>query len=185
LEERGRWLLAKAARHAVRTDPIAVRSLRQLFDSAIGAADPTALVADMLLFANRGLDRYLDNRGALLPDDELAAARSWQSRPMRLVSFDLDGPTGAADAVDLRSGERLPLAGEDELSALLAGELPSAGQAVLARPLPVGERWLLSPAGVPVPDTSVARALELVAGDVGPLQLLQLLVDLQVDAMSR
>jgi hypothetical protein len=176
LLERSRWLLSKAARHAARTDPLAVRSLRQLFDSAIGGGDPTALVADMLLFVHHGLDRYLDTRGALLPSDELATGRSWLDRPLRLLSIGAGQPGGEREAIDERSGEGLFLAG--------AVALPTDAGAVLARPLPVAEQWLLGPAIVPVPDSSRARAQELLAGEVGPLQLLQLLVDLQVDALT-
>jgi hypothetical protein len=177
LVDRCRWLLGKATRHAVRMDPLAVQSLRHLFDASNDDGEAMALVGDMLLFASRGLARYLDARGDLLPADELACARSWLGRPMRLLEVEATAPGGSVEAADLRTGERLTIV--DPAPATTVGE----GEAVLARALPVGELWLLTSALVRVPPTGRDRALDLLENEVRPFKLLELLVDLQVDAM--
>jgi hypothetical protein len=171
---RARWLLRRATRHALRTDPANVQALRNLFETSGG--DPASLATDMLLFPGRGLARYLDNRGALLADDERAAARAWLSQPMRLLEA---GPAtgGAVEARDIAAGEVLVLEEPSLADGLSEGDL------VLARPLPVGEVWLLSGAVVPVPWASRPRVLELLEQEVRPVHLVQLLVELQVDAI--
>ncbi|MPY92602.1 MAG: hypothetical protein GEV08_05880, partial [Acidimicrobiia bacterium] len=177
---RCRWLLSKATRHAVGSDPAAVQGLQQVFDPSI-VGDPTGLVVDALLFAGGGLSRYLDTRGPLLPADELGTARTWPAQPMRLLDVEATAPGGLVEAIDQRSGERLAIAGWADGTDGTEGTAPT-GQAVLARPLPVDDVWLLSGAVVAVPPTARARALELTEGDVRPFQLLQLHVDLQVDS---
>ena len=136
-----------------------------------------ALVADMLLFAVRGLDRYLDGRGALLPADELECGRTWIGRPMRLLEVQGTNadPTGVAvSVVDLSTGERLMIS-----ESPVAGVL-SDGETILARALPVQELSLLSSALIRVPPGSREHALTLVQEEVRPFQLLQLLVDIQM-----
>lgn len=187
LAVRCRWLLGKATRHAFRTDMIAAQSLQQLLDSSGGFAsangapgsstETMALVADMLLFAVRGLDRYLDGRGALLPADELECGRTWIGRPMRLLEVQGTNadPTGVAvSVVDLSTGERLMIS-----ESPVAGVL-SDGETILARALPVQELSLLSSALIRVPPGSREHALTLVQEEVRPFQLLQLLVDIQM-----
>lgn len=175
LVERMRWLLSKAARHAIRSDPFAVQSLRNLFDASSGGAEAAAIVGDMILFGNRGLARYLDGRGALLPADELACATAWLDCPMRLLEV-VSVDDGGLEVVDLADGGALRVVDR------AAAEVPP-GESVLARPLPVGEVSLLSSALLRIPTTGRARALEAVEGELRPFELLQLLVDLQVDAL--
>lgn len=178
LLDRCRWLLSKATRHAVGSDPAAARGLEQLFDPSI-VGDPTGPVVDSLLFAGGGLARYLDARGGLLPADELDTARAWPGQPMRLLRVEAATPGGPVEAVDQRSGQRLHLAGWPDGP----DGAPPLGQTVLARPLPVGEVWLSSGVTLVVPPSAQARAQALSEAEVGPFQLLQLLVDLQVDAV--
>jgi hypothetical protein len=131
----------------------------------------------MLLFANRGLARYLDARGDLLPTDELACARSWVGRPMRLLEIRATAPSGLVEVVDLGTGEPLTISVPS-----VATTVPER-EAFLARALPVEDHWLLTGALVRVPPTSRDRALDLLTDDIRPFQLLELLVDLQVDAI--
>jgi hypothetical protein len=179
LLDRSRWLLVRATRRTARVDALVLQSLRQLFDASGDEFQAMALAADMLLFSNRGLLRYLDSREGLLAEDEMACARSWLGQPLRLLDIGPAGPDGLVEAVDVRTGDRLTIA-EPDLPAL-TGE----GEALLARPLPVDGLWLLTSARVRVPRSSRDRALELVEDDLRPFQLLELLVDLQVDAIRR
>jgi hypothetical protein len=176
LVARCRWLLARAARHAVRTNPSAVESLRQLFDSSFGG-DAPALTGDLLLFPGGGLARYLECRAALLADDERAVVAAWPTAPMRVLAVEGPGPDGTIRAVDLDGGAALLIDDRAAAAGLQAGET------VLTRTLPVGEVQLLTSAVVRIPPASVERARELVREEVRPFSLLALLVDLQVDAI--
>jgi hypothetical protein len=174
---RCRWLLSKATRHAARTDPLAFQSLQQLFGTTNSGNGAMAIVGDMLLFTNDGLTRYLDTRGDLLPHDELECARDWVGEPMRLLEIEATTPTGVVEMADLGSGERLTVPDPSAASAF------GPGATVLARALPVGELWILTGALVQVPPSRRDQTLDMLDTDLRPIQLLELLVDLQVDAI--
>jgi len=183
LVERCRWLLTRAARHAVRTNPSAVESLRQLFDSSFGG-DAAALTGDMLLFPGGGLARYLECRAALLAADERETVASWPSAPMRVLSVEGPGPDGTIRTVDVSADPAGPAGATTVLvddRAAAAGL--QAGETVLTRTLPVGDVHLLTSAVIRIPASSVQRARDLVHEEVRPFSLLALLVDLQVDAI--
>jgi hypothetical protein len=167
------WLLSKATRHAVRSDPLAVDSLQQLFDIS-GGGEAADLTVDMLLFPNGGLGRYLSTRGPLLPADEADCARRWVEQRMRLLEVRSIGEDGTLETVDVAGGEELRI-----VDTSVSGSV-EPGQALLARPLPVDDVWLFTPAVILVPDAARDRALEVLEGDVRPFELLTLLVDLQV-----
>ena len=174
---RSAWLLSRATRHALRADPFTAHSLQQLFENS-GGEQTMALVADMLLFVSPGLTRYLTNRGALLLLDELATARSWLDQPLRLLEIDAKAPGGSMEVIDQRSGERLTI-----LDGSAAAPLDEH-ETFLARVLPVDDENILSHALLEVPTGGRARALTMLEGDVGPIQLLELLIELQVDAIG-
>ena len=178
LPERCHWLLAKATRHAVRLHSLGVDPLRRFFATSSDEAQATALAEDMLLFTSGGLARYLASRGPFLPDDELACAQAWPGRPMRLLEVGATAAGGQTEAVDLKTGDRLTVV-DPSLTAALA-----AGDAVLARPLPVEEQWLLGRAVIPVPPAARDGALRMVEHEVRPINLIELLVDLQVEAIK-
>ena len=160
-------------------DPVAVQSLRQLFEESTGGADAVALAGDMLLFASGGLNRYVATRGPLLATDELAAAQTWLGRPLRLLEVAPPDSAGSVTAVDLGSGERLPIAGPFDPTTIAPGD------AILTRALPVGDAWLLTAALLRIPPAGREAALALLAGgEVRPFQLLELQIDLQVEAMK-
>jgi hypothetical protein len=153
-----------------------VESMRRFF--AVGEDDQqaTGLAEDMLLFGRGGLGRYLTARGPLLPEDELAIARGWPDRPMRLVELGAARAVDTVDAVDVVTGE--PLAIADPAAGRFA-----AGDTALARLLPVGEQWLLGVVAVPVPASGRDAALRMLEHEVRPIHLVELLVDLQVEAI--
>jgi hypothetical protein len=105
-------------------------------------------------------------------------ARSWLAQPMRLLELGVAGPTGTTPAVDLRSGEHLTVDAPDVDTTVADGD------AVLARVVPAEDVWLLTSAIVRIPPSGRERAIELLNDEVRPFQLLQLLVDLQVDALK-
>lgn len=183
LAMRAAWLLQKATRHTRRLHAQGIEPLRQFFAATNDDQQATALAEDMLLFASGGLERYLDTRGGLLPDDELACARAWVGRPMRLLELaggaDTAGPDagGVVGLLDVATGERLRFADPAEPARV------APGGAVIARPLPVEDGWLLGVATIPVPDSGRAAALRMLEGEVRPVQLVELLVDLQVEAI--
>ncbi len=178
LETRGQWLLTKACRFVLRTDPGSVRSLQQLFGLTEpgGSGDIPPTVWDLVLFP-RGLTRYLETRGPLLPAEELACARTWPDQPLRLLEVTAQG-SDTLDATDLHTGDTLRLVGPS---------LPAAvpvGDAFLGRALPIGEQWLLTDAILPVPQAGRERALTMLEKDVRAFQILELLVDMQVAALK-
>lgn len=173
---RARWLRTRAIRHAMRNDPMTVASLRQLFDVSNGGPDSLAIAVDMLLFPSRGIARYLDARGSLLPADELECARAWVSQPMRLLEVTATDD-GRFDALDARTGEALRI--EEPVAAATV----QVGEAILARPLPAGEGWILSGTLIRVPPTGRERTLAMLEEEVRPFHLLHLMVDFQVEAL--
>ncbi len=179
LGERCRWLLTRATRHAMRTDPLALQSLRHLFEASYGGGDAMALAGDMLLFANKGLARYVAHRGVLLPADEAACAQDWLNQPMRVLRLGAAGADGVLASIDVSTAA--PLAIEDRHAAAALTE----GETILTRALPIGATALLTSAVLRVPESSVERAVELVREEVRPIALLQFLVDLQVDSLRR
>ena len=171
---RCQWLLAKATRHLVRTNPSLAQSIEQLFGMWNGGVPTSVLVADMSLFANGGLAKYLDGRGPLLPTDELSAARSWIDQPLRLLRIESADPDGTYEMSDTRSDERLDVVNIPD------GSMPGNGETVLARALPAGDQWLLSGLVVAIPEPSRENVLTTLESDVGPFQLMKLLTDLQM-----
>ena len=158
--------------------PSASTRLRRFFATSSDEAQATALADDMLLFTSGGLARYLASRGPFLPDDELACAQAWPERPMRLLEVGAAVAGGRTETVDLRTGEQLTVV-DPSLTVPLA-----VGDTVLARPLPVEEQWLLGRAVIPVPPAGRDGALRMVEHEVRPIHLIELLVDLQVEAIK-
>lgn len=190
LEARAEWLLSKASRFILRTDPGSVRSLQQIFGmTGPGASgEIPATVWDLALFP-RGLTRYLDTRGPLLPAEELACARTWPDQPLRLLqvtgsesdgvrSVGGIGGAGGTNGLDLASGDTLRLIG-----AVLPSTM-TVGDTFLGRALPIGDAWLLTEAVLPVPEASRDQALAMLEQDVRAFQILELLVDMQVAALK-
>jgi hypothetical protein len=138
LEARTPWLHAKAVMFlqrppqrpmllGVATASAGVERAEDAPERVIAAAcDGT--VAELCLFEGGLFERFLDQRGALLPDDELALARSWAAsrhRPWEVLA-------GGRVLRDPETGE------ERELDALSAARLPPSGLVLaVAQPGPV------------------------------------------------
>jgi hypothetical protein len=165
--------------------------LHHLFGTSYGGDDLPRLIADQMLFSHDGLATYLEARAPLLPADELACARGWSAQPLRVLEaaveadsvfqVELSPFSVSFDVLDVKTDQRLTVVDSVNFPLL------SGAETVIARPLPVEDRWIMSSAVISVPETSRSQALEVLEGEgqFGPMQLLHLLVDLQVAAIKR
>ncbi|MGI8876789.1 MAG: YecA family protein [Egibacteraceae bacterium] len=114
LGERAGWLLDKAGTYAHR--PMNRRPLLPLLEARAG--DPTdlewvaaamrdPLVQDLALFEEEVFDDFLDDRGVLLPADELELGRAWAGTPRSLYEIVEVHPEEALVLLDLRTGARV------------------------------------------------------------------------------
>jgi hypothetical protein len=149
LAERAGWLLDKAGTYAHR--PMNRRRLLPLLEARAG--DPTdlervaaamrdPLVQDLALFEEELLDDFLDDRGVLLPADELELGRAWAGTPRSLYEIVEVHPEEALVLLDLRTGERVRV---DER---IGTRTMRAGGAILARVLPVADHHVLAAGSV-------------------------------------
>lgn len=119
-------------------------------DAAVG--DP--LVTELVLFEEEALEDFCDERGPLLPADELELARSWVGvRPSVYEVTAVTGGDGALELRDLATGEHVGLtdrAGADQLE---------PGALLFTRLLPVGEERVVAPGVLQVPFTLRDRLL--------------------------
>lgn len=152
LTERVPWLLHKL-RWMVATGTGFATSLELAELVAADPDDPEAVfelavsnpfVHDLGLFEGGWLETFLEERGVLLPADELELARSWVGLPRRLFEVTaLRGERGL-QVTDLRSGDRV------EVRELLGRHQVTVGTSVLARLLPDGDGHQFSLGVVPV-----------------------------------
>jgi hypothetical protein len=153
LADRVPWLLGKAGEFAQRPG-----NRGALADIAVARAggdadDPSwveralgdPLVTDLALFEDGLLEAFCDERGPLLPADELALARDWLGAPLRLHEVEGAAPGRHVVLRDLTTGDRA------EVDDAAASRDLDAGELVLARPLPVEDRRVLSPATLRIP----------------------------------
>lgn len=192
LAERSSWLWQKAVWHLQRDRD---RSGSEMFDTSISllAEDHTAfdvlsvmsspLVADIVLVERGWWDRFVEDRGPLLPPDELAAASGWSRVRRRLwevvepggadgrgpvVLRDADGADrtltvrgwpGGVDPTEVNLG-RIGLGGPHPPGSVVCGRVVPAGDDGLVM---VGTTWAV-PAGAEADMDAV-----LAAGDAAGL----------------
>ncbi|MGI8876450.1 MAG: SEC-C metal-binding domain-containing protein, partial [Egibacteraceae bacterium] len=152
LGERAGWLLDKAGMYAHR--PMNRALLLPVIEARAGdPQDPERLVAamgdplvqDLGLFEEGLLADFLDDRGVLLPADELELGRSWLGTSRGLYEIvDVRRDEGLT-LLDLRSGDRL------DVVERIGTHSARTGEAVLARLLPVAGHHILAAGGVRVP----------------------------------
>ncbi|MEX2621790.1 MAG: SEC-C domain-containing protein [Egibacteraceae bacterium] len=169
LDARVPWLLAKAAQYVQRPPSrhlLAVVALARVggdpddpawVDVAFG--DP--LVTELALFEEEALEDFCDERGPLLPADELALARSWVGvRPSVYEVTAVTAGDGALALRDLATGERVQVTDRAGADALETGTL------LFARLLPAGEQCVIAPGVLQIPFT--LRDLLLALLDTDP-----------------
>lgn len=147
LEDRAAWLYQKARSYALRheaaADDLAVlagEAAQAGADAAAGLGPATiAVVADLTLAELGWFDRFVEGRGPLLPEDELALAGSWTGVGRLLyevVSVAGGQPSGPASLRQRCSGEVVEVIAT-------TGVPPTPGELVCGRVLPVGASHLL------------------------------------------
>jgi tetratricopeptide (TPR) repeat protein len=153
LADRVPWLLAKldefvqrAGRRSLVVEVAVARTDGDFGDGAwVRAALGDELVADLALFEGGVIEQFCDERGPLLPADELELARSWIGRRLRLYEVIATHAGSGAEVKELSSGEHATVNDPAASTQLRRGTL------LLARLLPVGAGWRLSPATMDVP----------------------------------
>jgi hypothetical protein len=162
LPERVDWLYRKAVSFLDHRG-LVVDEDRARYADAVGWDDDEPLLVDALLVEGGWFERFVAERGPLLPDDEALLARSWTLVPRTVYEVMEIGDV--LRLRDLRSGDRLEV--RDELLAGLVHER----QMVSGRAVPdgVGHQFVGDVRGVP-PGTE-SRMLEVLDECDGPALL--------------
>lgn len=172
---RVRWLLAKARQFVTEVAPPEL-----LDDVGFGAADveAEALGIDLLLFDGKWLERFVVERGPLLPEIERDWARRWcGSQVSSVFRIEEAGAGGRVVLEDVAGGARYTVDAPETDGAVV-------GRLVWARLLPVEDRWWTSGVlrlaslaersgllSALAPGTSVADRLEALASEPGPVRI--------------
>jgi tetratricopeptide (TPR) repeat protein len=167
LVDRVPWLLTKAASYCQR--PAQRQAVAEVALARAGGdpEDPAwvqlalhdPMVTDLVLFEGGRLARFCDERGALLPADELELARAWVGAPLGLHDVTAARPGTGITLRNLRTGEVA------EVHERAASTRLETGTMLFARLLPVGRHVQLSPSVLTVPFTLRDRLLALLDGE--------------------
>lgn len=176
LAERAAWLYQKAGGYLAeglwQPQLLEVAHLRSRhWDSpdAIwqGVQDP--LVCDATLFEGGAFAAFLEERGALLPDDERLLAAQWLLAERSVFEVEAVNPGAGFTARDLRTGDRLEVRERSASRALQAGTL------ICARLVPAGDTVQCFGGMEPVALHQRDELLELLDDEPGPEELVALL----------
>lgn len=152
LADRAGWLLDKATTFLTRLPqrpdvlPLIEARTGDLRDQRrLARAIEDGVVTDVALFEGGLLEVFLDDRGALLPDDEERLAMSWVG--IRRSLYEVAGvrPGEGLDLLDLRSGERVAVRER------LGSRQLQVGQAIFARVVPDGQGHQVAGGAVIIP----------------------------------
>ena len=129
-------------------------------DEAVASTLDHMALADLVLFEGDGLVRFVEERGALLPTDELALCREWAKARHRL--WRIGGVAG--DALVLEQTTRR-LARSSRLRLAASPNCSTSAAHILAVVVPVpGEHRQLWGNGILVPASDVEEVVELISG---------------------
>ena len=92
-------------------------------------------VIDVALAEGGGFEAFLNQRGPLLPEDELLLAERWQSIERSLYDVEHVRPGHGVTVRDVRTGDRI------DVQERLASRQLKPGMLVSSRVLPVGDTW--------------------------------------------
>lgn len=174
LDTRLRWLLAKAwafAQRPAQRDVLAAVAIARAGgnpeDQAwVEVAGSDALVADLALFEEGLLERFCDERGPLLPADELELARSWVGlRPSLYEVVRIEADEATVELRDVATGQGIRLTDPGAAADLEPTDL------LFTRLLPIGDRHERGPACLRIPFTLRDRLLGLLDTDPDGLQI--------------
>lgn len=173
LNQRAQWLHGKAVAYAHR--PRVRNTLIALADAVVASPEDPAsadafaaavehpLLVDIALFEEQVFDEFLEVAAPLLPADEVAMGEGWLERPRALyeVVETREAPSEGDDVQlplrDTRSGEVLEIA--------WGGDGFEAGELLLGRVGPAGDRWRAVGSLTGVPLRLRESLLELTAED--------------------
>lgn len=126
-------------------------------ESPVSRASVDYRFAELSLFDEDLLERFLDEREALLPAAEVAIAEGWLEKPLGLFEVTEIRADGGMSLRDVKSGDATLVAGARVVDLVV-------GEVIVARPLPVGEDvWLGGPI-IRVPER-LRPSVEALAGD--------------------
>ena len=164
LPERVPWLLAKAGSFVQRrqgeerADVMALTTARALDpddEDSVEEAFSDPVVTDLALAEMGWFDRFVDERGPLLPADERALADEWRRCGRTVVEVVAARPGSGLTVRDLRSGELV------ELRERRFSRHAADGSAWMLRIVPDGESHQIVGGVVPVRPGTEAAVLEL------------------------
>jgi hypothetical protein len=141
LTDRADWLYAKA--HTFLEDgPWRMLLMDLARARTAGRTDVTVLdalydpfVIDVALAEGGGFDAFLDERGPLLPEDELLLAGQWEMAERSLYDVEQVRPGQGVTVRDVRTGDRV------EVQERLASYQLKPGMLVCSRVLAAGDTW--------------------------------------------
>jgi hypothetical protein len=164
LPERSDWLYAKAVQHVMHsdwdellTDVRVTRARAARDDETMLRLMDDPLVIDSVLVEGGGFAEFLEQRGALLPTDELELLRIWADAERSV--YEIVQVDDTVTVRDLVLDETLTL-----LRDMVGGTL-KPGQVVCARALPVGDGVQFVGALVVVKPDDVDDLIELLDGE--------------------
>ncbi|CAN5183137.1 SEC-C metal-binding domain-containing protein [soil metagenome] len=174
LHDRAGWVLDKAVEmvvlpehDAVLTPIVAALAGREAPDQETTsmAALWDRLVQDLALFEEDLWETFVEQRGVLLPADELELARSWADSRLGLFEVSSTAQHGWLELIDLRDGEPVEVPATPVLAPLAEGTV------VLGRLLPDGRSQQLMGAVEVIPPPLVTELTSLLQAEVDVVTL--------------
>jgi tetratricopeptide (TPR) repeat protein len=172
LAERAAWLYQKAGAYLAegpwRADVLEVAQIRAAHSdhpAATYLATQDPLVCDAVLFEGGAFAAFLDDRGALLPDDERLLAQQWLLAERSVHEIETVSTEHGFTARDLRTGDRVDVRERTASRSLKPGML------ICARLVPAGDTTQCFGGLEPVALHERDELLALLDGEPGPDQL--------------
>lgn len=139
LPDRVGWLCRKAVGYLERVGADARAAVLDVVDARIGEHDDLAavmgdpLVMDLVLTEGGWFDRFLADRGQLLPDDEALLASAWMTVERTVYEVTSTRPGAGMTVRDLRTGDEI------DVRERTFSKVARVGMLLCARAVPDGE----------------------------------------------
>lgn len=169
IEQRAEWLYHKVVVYSLRAPNR--WGLEELFEVALEASGgdatnlPMATLGDLAAFSPGFVGQFIEARGNLLPEDELALAREWVSSQPSLWQVVGVEPGSSIDVFDTRTGEKVTVT---ERTASMSTHV---GDYVFARVLLAGSQHQFMGQPISVPMAHRASLLTLLDDGADSLEL--------------
>jgi len=163
IEERADWLCHKVTVFSFR--PQNRWRLEELLDIATDAAHAESpdsffsVLVNLAAFDRDALEGFIEARGALLAEDELALARSWRVSPPSMWHVVAVEPAASVELFDTRGGASVVVSDHSASQGLHVGDY------VFVRVVPVGSSFLFTGEIILVPLAHRESLLELLGAD--------------------